>query len=134
MIPIFQQFRSMSRRINELKLKCLDNFQSYVLGINKNGYYISTINENKSEKIFIDAFLKELRNNPDYIADILKNCNSKDTFEPLCCFVTNFLFEDYFSDYEGYNELLFIINKTLEKELYENKVEVNNFLNTNSVN
>ena len=46
----------------------------------------------------------------------------------------NFLYNNYFSDYEGYDEILSILYNTIHKELSQNSYDVSKFLNNTSLN
>ena len=67
--------------------------------------------------MYILPLLRDLHKNSEFILLILLNCTKIEYFQPLTMFVINFLFDDNYSDFENYDEILYILNKTLEKEL-----------------
>ena len=82
------------------------------------------------------SFLFTLRSNPEYISLILNNCKNVEFYQPLSYFVVDSIFTDCFLEKESYEEISFIMDKTLEKEI--NSIpsidNIDMFLSNNSIN
>ena len=80
-------------------------------------YEFAELSPFKGDKMYIGFFFEEIRANQDFLYQILVNLDFFEDYKSMAIFVSDFFYENIFSQKTIDNELLFMLYRTLENEI-----------------
>ena len=137
---VFKTFKKNSKKIsNEIKEIFSNKIEAHNLLSEKFGtfqkkfeLFTETKDINKYLKelnIYIPSFMYNLWNNPKSVATLLSVSDINDIKETLAPFITNNLYENFFSSNGNEDQLLYIISLLLKKEINDFQSKESNSYN-----
>ena len=80
-------------------------------------YEFAELSPFKGDNMYIGFFFEEIRANQDFLYQILVNLDFFEDYKSMAIFVSDFFYENIFSQKTIDNELLFMLYRTLENEI-----------------
>ena len=131
---IKQEIKNKSKEIMIKKLHYLQYYNPAVNSYPKSEYKFEEKCPFSAENIYLTPFFNYLRNSQEYVYQLLVNANSLEQYGSLSMFFCNFFYSNIFSEKSVDNELLFMIYRTLDKEISMIKKETQGLFLKNSIN
>ena len=131
---IKEEIKNKSKEIIVKKLHYLQYYNPVVNNYPKNEYKFEEKCPFSKDNIFIGPFFQLLRDSQEYVFQLLTNANSFEQFRALSMFFCDFFYSNIFSEKTVDNELLFMIYRTIDKEISLIKNETKGLFLKNSIN
>lgn len=131
---IKEEIKNKSKEIIVKKLHYLQYYNPVVNNYPKYEYKFEEKCPFSKDNIFINPFFQLLRDSQEYVFQLLINSNSLEQFRALSMFFCDFFYSNIFSEKSVDNELLFMIYRTLDREVSMLKNETKGLFLKNSIN
>ena len=131
---IKDEIKNKSKEIIVKKLHYLQYYNPVVNNYPKSEYKFEEKCPFSKDNFLINPFFKLLRDSQEYVFQLLINANSFDQFRALSMFFCDFFYSNIFSEKTVDNELLFMIYRTLAREISQIKNETKGLFLKNSIN
>ena len=131
---IKDEIKNKSKEIIVKKLHYLQYYNPVVNNYPKSEYKFEEKCPFSKDNFLINPFFKLLRDSQEYVFQLLINANSFDQFRALSMFFCDFFYSNIFSEKTVDNELLFMIYRTLDREISQIKNETKGLFLKNSIN
>ena len=103
--------------IYKTKFECNNFISSKLNEFGKKYILIENLLDFNSISVYIPNFFEYLWENPDLVAEIIKNCNIKEVKESLSNFIMNNFYENILSNNYIENNLIYILTLLIKEEI-----------------